>query len=197
MNQSAAIVFSLRFPSPGDAIRRRVHGKGIEKKRRALYRRASFEKSFTSLLVTVFVSLAFGVFGVFGSSFRLSHVTSRCLVSEAIPSEIHVDCGVRTPIGMEAFVFVETRHSNVVARNPDVAGSQVDIPATHETNVFNAVPNVTVRDEDYSGFGRYDNGCWSNDYGRRRRLGSDHYRRRRYGDDRWSDYNPARFDHTP
>lgn len=88
------------------------------------------------------------------------------LMSETVPAIIHVDCGVRSPIGMKAFVIVEAAEPDLIAGNPDVAGSQIDIAAADETDEFDAVPNIRIRNEDY-GFGRHNN------RGRRR---SDHYR---------------------
>jgi len=98
---------------------------------------------------------------------------------------------------MEAFVVVEAPEPDRIARYPDIAGSQVDITAAHETDKFDAVPDVSIRDEDYDRIGCYNNRRRSNDDGRRRRLWSDHHRRRRYGDDRRPDINPAWFNHTP
>ena len=108
-------------------------------------------------IVFSFVSLAFRLafrLALFRMSYRIAPGR---LVSVTIPSVIDVHDGVGPPIGMKAFVIVEAPEADVVAPNPDMVRSKVDIRAAHETDKFDAVPDITIRDEDYGGIGRYDN----------------------------------------
>lgn len=104
-------------------------------------------------------------------SFRLSgRIASGRLMSVNVPSKIHVDGGVSSPIGMDSLVIVETPKADIVAPNPHVARSKIDIRAANKADKLHTVPNIRIRDEDYSGVGRYNNRArrWS-DYHRRRR----------------------------
>jgi hypothetical protein len=66
-------------------------------------------------------------------------------MSIAIGSEMIIANGVVSPIRMTSFPSVETIHPEWVGDKPDIANSQIEILATNETDVFVAIPDVTVR----------------------------------------------------
>jgi hypothetical protein len=97
------------------------------------------------------------IFSSFFSSVLL--LTTGRLVSITVPSIIDIHCRVHAPIGMDAFIIVEMRDPNLVACNPDIAGTQIDISAADETDEFETVPDIRIRDE-YDGRGLHDNRWW-------------------------------------
>jgi hypothetical protein len=94
------------------------------------------------------------------------HIAAGRLVSVKVPSIIHIHDSMGPPIGMEAFVIVEAPETDRIAGDPNIAWPQIHIRATDDTDEFDAVPNVRVRNEDYR-FGRNDDGRWCDHHGRR------------------------------
>jgi hypothetical protein len=73
---------------------------------------------------------------------------------------------MHAPIGVEPFPIVEARHTEGLADQPDVAWTEVKARVSHEPDVFNAVPDVIVRNFDDDGSRRWG---W--------RYGSNYHRR--------------------
>ena len=66
-------------------------------------------------------------------------------VSIAIGSEPVIANGVGSPIGMASFPSMETIQAEGVTDQPDIACSQIEILVANETDVFDTIPGVTVR----------------------------------------------------
>jgi hypothetical protein len=66
-------------------------------------------------------------------------------MSIAIGSETIIANGVDSPIRMASFPSMETLQPKWFSGQPDVAGSQIEILVTNETDVFVAIPNVSFR----------------------------------------------------
>jgi len=63
--------------------------------------------------------------------------------------------GVIPPISMASFPSMETIQPERFTKQPDIAGSQIVILVTHETDVFVTIPGVAVRDHYRSHFHRW------------------------------------------
>lgn len=79
------------------------------------------------------------------------------IVPKAVSSETVVANGqMSSPIRMEAFPVVETRQPDGIASEPDIAGTEVKTGVPDESDVFDPVPNVGVRN--------FHNRCGSRSY---------------------------------
>ena len=67
------------------------------------------------------------------------------IVSVAVVSETIIADGVVSPIRMASFPSVETLQPEWIGDQPDIAGSQIEILAANETDVFVAIPDVSFR----------------------------------------------------
>ena len=66
-----------------------------------------------------------------------------------IISETNIASGVASPIRMVSFPSVETLQPDWITGQPNITGSQVKIRAANDTDEFDTVPDVAVRNLDY------------------------------------------------
>ena len=66
-------------------------------------------------------------------------------MSVGISSETIIANGVVSPIRMVSFPAMEALQTVRATSQPDIASSQIEIRATNDTNVFDTIPDVTVR----------------------------------------------------
>lgn len=125
------------------------------------------------------------VIAPFGPTIVAVFLASRRNMSETVGAEtVIADGQTHSPIGMETFPIVETCDAKWFANQPDVAGPEVKAGIADKAHIFNAVPDVIIRNS-YC----YDGNRWRwcrSDYNRRRR-GSDCY------DFRAANHHPAGF----
>jgi hypothetical protein len=94
--------------------------------------------------------------------------------------------GVSTPIRMASFPSMKTINPPWFSHNPDIAGSQIVILVAHESDIFVAIPYITVRNPYHD--------CWCRCHIHRwwSRI-HDWLRRNDYGFER---HAPIRLDHA-
>ena len=109
-------------------------------------------------------------------------------MSIVIGPESIIMSGVLAPIRMAPFPTVETIQSEWVGNQPHVAGSQIKILVANETDVFNAVPSILIRNHHRS----FHHRLWSDVD----RLRSDVNRLRRRNDDGCEGHPPVRTNHA-
>jgi len=73
----------------------------------------------------------------------------RLNMSIVIRPETIVANGMLPPIGMMPFPPVETFHSERFTDQPDIARSQIKRLVADETDIFDAIPGVIVRNHDW------------------------------------------------
>ena len=69
----------------------------------------------------------------------------RMHVAVRIQTIIHVRRGMCAPIGMALFPFMETYQPDGIAREPVATGAQIEIIRTDDTDEFDAIPDISVR----------------------------------------------------
>ncbi len=70
-------------------------------------------------------------------------------MSVGIFSEMVIPNGVVSPIRIVSFPATKTLQPDWITGQPDITRSQIEIRATNDADVFNAIPNVTVGNLDY------------------------------------------------
>ena len=68
--------------------------------------------------------------------------------------------GVGSPVTMVSFPSMETLQPERFTDQPDIAGSQIEILVTDETDIFDPIPGVIVRNH-YRFHGRHHHRCRS------------------------------------
>lgn len=96
---------------------------------------------------------------------RTSFVAPRRFVSKAIPAVVVIADGMHPPIGMPPHPHIETLHAGAIANDPDIAGAQIIRYPTNVPDVFEAVPDIDIRNfhfhhrcrgyDDRRGWGRH------------------------------------------
>jgi hypothetical protein len=76
-------------------------------------------------------------------------------MSIAIGSETIIANGVAAPIRMASFPSMETLQPEWFTDQPDIARSQIEILVTNETDVFDTIPDVTVRNHYWCHYHRW------------------------------------------
>jgi hypothetical protein len=92
----------------------------------------------------------------------LDGVVARRVMSVSIVTVLHIDGGMVAPVGMNSFPVMKARHANRIERQPDVAGSQIEICTADDTDIFDAVPDISIRNTYFHRYCRSGNcyhGC--------------------------------------
>ena len=82
------------------------------------------------------------------------------VMSMAVGSVTIIANGVGLPVSMLSFPSMETLQPEWFTDQPDIAGAQIEILATHETDIFDTIPGVIVRNH-YRFHGRHHHRCRS------------------------------------
>jgi len=90
-----------------------------------------------TMIVTIVTVVNWVVVG--GGSTHRHHMTVG-IVTETVVAD-----GVVAPVGMDSFPVVKARHANRIKRQPDIARPQVKIRAANDADVFDSVPDVSIR----------------------------------------------------
>ena len=105
-----------------------------------------------------------------GLHIRLHLAPQRYVVTVGVIAKFLVPYGMVAPVRMASLPAVEALQPDRIARDPDVAGSQIEIIRTDDPYVFISVPDIGIRHA----------GCHCH-----RRCRCDHDRRRGCHDDGW------------
>jgi len=106
-----------------------------------------------------------------GLHIRLHLAPQRYVVTVGVIAKFLVPYGMVAPVRMTSLPAVEALQPDRIARDPDVAGSQIEIIRTDDAHVFIAVPDIGI------GHANFHRHC---------RCGCDHDRRRGWNYDRGS-----------
>lgn len=87
----------------------------------------------------------------------LDDVVAWHVMSVSIAAVEFIADGMVAPVGMNPFPVVETRRAVNIQSQPDVVGSQIVILAAHNADIFDPVPDISIRN---TYFHRYCRWCW-------------------------------------
>jgi len=97
-------------------------------------------------------------------------VTIMVVVAVAMAAEVFIVDGMRPPISVVPFPFMEARGAPGIEPDPHMVRPEIIIVAANDADIFNAVVHICVRNRLHD------------DYWRRRRGGHNSYRRSGNGD---------------